>query len=83
MRVIPKRHWARSQRRRVRQTRFAHPAPATVTTHGAAKKRSEMAPAERCTTGNAAAGVWPQDAAKNARSLVRTAVTRPVSPPGA
>ena len=36
--VIPKRHWARSQRRRVRQTRFAHPAPPAVTTLGAARK---------------------------------------------
>ena len=56
MRVIPKRHWARSQRRRVRQTRFVHRAPATVTTLGAAKKRSEMAPAKRCARDNAAAG---------------------------
>ena len=81
--VIPKRHWARSQRRRVRQTRFAHPAPPAVTTLGAARKTQQYGPGRALRQRQCTAQVWPQDAAKNARSLVRAAVTRPVSPPGA
>ena len=42
--VIPKRHWARSQRRRVRQTRFAHPASLAMTTLGAARKTQQYSP---------------------------------------
>ena len=63
MRVIPKHDRRRRQRRRVRQTRFAHPAPLAAATIEAAKERSDTAPAERCAAGNAAVRVWLQDAA--------------------
>ena len=81
--VIPKRHWSVSQRRRVRQTRFAHPASMAMTTLGAARKTQQYSPGralhhkQGCSTGMAAGR------GKNARSAVRSAVTRPVSPPGA
>ena len=64
MRVIPKRHWARSQRRRVHQTRFAHPVSTAAERLERQIRRSEMALAQRCAAGsNAAVQVWLQDAA--------------------
>ena len=60
MRVIPKHHWSVSQRRRVRQTRSAHPAPPAAATLEAAKTTQRYSPGRAlrrrrcCRTGMAA-----------------------------